>query len=106
MRFSVHRCGDSLKGTAVTQDSIHGLVFRALRGSELAVASPATIQKAIENGESISMEPPLSIDAAINKLFDRRREHALSLASTLLLCRQILLSSTSTIRLDFAYFLG
>lgn len=32
------------------------------------------------------MEPPLWIDAAINKLFDRRREHALSLASTLLPC--------------------
>ena len=70
----------------MAQDSIHGLVFRALRGTELVVANPATIQKAIEKGEPISEEPPLSIDAAINRLFDQRRKHALSLASTLLPC--------------------
>jgi len=52
----------------------------------MAVASPATIQKAIEKGEPISEEPPLSVEAAINKLFDQRRQHALSLASKLLPC--------------------
>ena len=70
----------------MAHDSIHALVFRALRGSEMAVASSATIQKAIEKGEPISEEPPLSVEAAINKLFDQRRQHALTLASKLLPC--------------------
>jgi len=52
----------------------------------MAIASPATIQKAIEKGEPITEEVPLSIEAAINKLFEQRRQHALTLASKILPC--------------------
>ena len=38
-------------------DSIHALVFRALRGNQLVVASSETIEKAIEKGEPITAEP-------------------------------------------------
>ena len=68
------------------QDSIDLLVRRALRGAEVVVASPATIQKAIEKGEPITEPPGLSPEDAITKLFNERRQHALSLASSFLPC--------------------
>jgi hypothetical protein len=68
------------------QDSIDLLVRRALRGAEVVVASPATIQKAIEKGEPITEPPSLSAEDAITKLFDQRRQHALSLVSSFLPC--------------------
>jgi hypothetical protein len=68
------------------QDPVHQLVLRALRGSEVVVANPATIPKAIEKGEPISVTLPLSDEAAINKLFEQCRERALALASKLLPC--------------------
>jgi hypothetical protein len=52
----------------------------------VVVANPATIRKAIEMGEPITEPPRLSDEDAINKLFENRREHALSLASSLLPC--------------------
>ena len=52
------------------QDSIDLLVRRALRGAEVVVASPATIQKAIEKGEPITEPPRLSAEDAITKLFN------------------------------------
>jgi hypothetical protein len=68
------------------EDSIDRLVWRALRGHEVIVASLATIQRAREKGLSVTEAPRLSIEDAISKLFDQRRQHALSLASTLLPC--------------------
>jgi len=68
------------------QDPVHQLVLRALRGSGVVVANPATIPKAIEKGEPISVTLPLSDEAAINKLFEQWRERALGLASKLLPC--------------------
>lgn len=67
-------------------DSIHALVFRALRGNQLVVASSETIEKAIEKGEPITAEPELSIEAAIDKLFEHRRNKAQVFASKLLPC--------------------
>ncbi len=67
-------------------DSIDRLVYRALRGNELLVASPSTIQKAIERGEPFKEQPRLSAEEAINKLFDERKQHALKMASKLLPC--------------------
>ena len=68
------------------QDPVHQLVLRALRGSGAVVANPATIPKAIEKGEPITVTLPLSDEAAINKLFEQCRERALVLASKLLPC--------------------
>jgi hypothetical protein len=68
------------------QDPVHQLVLRALRGSEVVVTNLATIPKAIEKGERISVTLPLSDEAAINKLFEQCRERALALASKLLPC--------------------
>jgi hypothetical protein len=68
------------------QDPIHQLVLRALRGSGVVVANPATIPKAIEKGEPVTVTLPLSDEAAINKLFEQCRERALLLASKLLPC--------------------
>ena len=68
------------------QDPVHQLVLRALRGSEVVVANPATIPKAVEKGEPISVTLPLSDEAAINKLFEQCRERALALTSKLLPC--------------------
>ena len=68
------------------EDSIHLLVWRALRGPEVVVVSQATIQKAMDKGESITEPPTLSAEDAVNKLFDKRRQHALSIASSLLPC--------------------
>jgi hypothetical protein len=68
------------------QDAIDLLVRRALRGAEVVVASPATIQKAIEKGEPITEPPRLSAEDTITKLFDERRQHALSLVSSFLPC--------------------
>jgi len=68
------------------QDPVHQLVLRALRGSGVVVANPATIPKAIEKGEPITVTLPLSDEAAINKLFEQCRERALVLASKLLPC--------------------
>jgi hypothetical protein len=70
----------------MAQDSIHLLVWRALRGTEVVIANPATIQKAIEKGEPITEPPSLSAEDAITKLFDKRRERALSLVSSFLPC--------------------
>jgi hypothetical protein len=67
------------------QDSIDLLVRRALRGA-VVVASPAAIQKAVEKGEPITEPPRLSAEDAITKLFDERRQHALSLVSSFLPC--------------------
>src|SRR5215831_21032816 len=53
------------------QDPVHQLVLRALRGSGIVVANPATIPKAIEKGEPITVTLPLSDEAAINKLFEQ-----------------------------------
>jgi hypothetical protein len=52
----------------------------------MAVATSATIQKAIVKGEPITEEAPLSVEAAINRLFEERRQHAVTLASKLLPC--------------------
>src|SRR5262252_7465258 len=68
------------------QDPVHQLVLRALRGSEVVVANPATIPKAIEKGVPITVTLPLSDEAAINKLFEQCRERALVVASKLLPC--------------------
>jgi len=70
----------------MAEDSIHALVWRALRGHEAIVASPATIQKAKEKGLLITEAPRLSDEDAISKLFDERKQYALSVASTLRLC--------------------
>ena len=67
-------------------DSIDLLVWRALRGHEVAVASLATIQQAKEKGVPVSEAPRLSIEDAINKLLEERRQHALSIASNLPPC--------------------
>ena len=67
-------------------DSIDRLVWRALRGHKVAVSSLATIQQAKEKGVQITEASRLSIQDAINKLFDERRQHALSIASRLLPC--------------------
>jgi hypothetical protein len=50
------------------------------------VTNPATIPKAIEKGEPITVTLPLSDEAAINKLFEQSRQRALVLASQLLPC--------------------
>src|SRR5258708_13570049 len=68
------------------EDSIDRLVWRALRGPQAIVASPATIQQAIEKGLPVTEAPRLSVEDAINQLFDQRRQHALALTSTLLPC--------------------
>src|SRR5260221_10277719 len=68
------------------EDSIDRLVGRALRGPQAIVASPATIQQAIEKGLPVTEAPRLSVEDAINQLFDQRRQHALALTSTLLPC--------------------
>ena len=68
------------------QDSIDLMVRRALKGDEVVVASPSTIQAGIEKGEPISEPPRLSTEQAITKLFDERRQHALSLTSSFLPC--------------------
>ena len=52
----------------------------------MIIANPATIQRAIERGEPITEPPRLSAEDAITKLFDERKQHALSLASSLLPC--------------------
>lgn len=49
------------------QDPVHQLVLRALRGSEVVVANPATIPKAIEKGQPITLTLTLSDEAAINQ---------------------------------------
>jgi hypothetical protein len=67
-------------------DSIDRLVWRALRGREGIVASLATIQQAKDKGTPVVEAPRLSIQDAINKLFDERRQHALSIASHLPPC--------------------
>ena len=69
-------------------DSIDALVFRALqvRGDQLVVAGPETIQRAMEKGEPITIQPELSTEAAINKLFEYRQSHAQTIASKLLPC--------------------
>lgn len=67
-------------------DSIHAMVFRALRGNQLVVASSDTIKRAIEKGEPITAGPELSIEAAIDKLFEQRRTKAREVASKLLPC--------------------
>jgi hypothetical protein len=68
------------------EDSIDRLVWRALRGHEVIVASLATIQQAREKGLPVTEAPRLSVEDAISKLFDQRKQHALSLASTLPPC--------------------
>ena len=68
------------------QDPVHQVVLRALRGSEVVVANPTTIPKAIEKGEPITVTLPLSDEAAINKLFEQCWEGALMLSSELLPC--------------------
>jgi hypothetical protein len=68
------------------QDSIDLLVWRALRGNELIVASLATLQRAKGKGLPVNEAPRLSTTDAISKLFDQRKQHAVSVASTLLLC--------------------
>ena len=50
------------------QDPVHQLVLRALRGSGVVAANPATIPKAIEKGEPITVTLPLSDEAAIGIL--------------------------------------
>jgi hypothetical protein len=55
-------------------------------GHEAIVASPATLQKAKEKGLLITEPPRLSDEDAISKLFDERKQYALSVASTLRLC--------------------
>jgi hypothetical protein len=67
-------------------DSIDRLVWRALRGHEVAVSNLATLQQAKDKGIPVTEAPRLSINDAINKLFDERRQHALSVASHLLPC--------------------
>ncbi len=67
-------------------DVINGLVFRALRGTEMIVASPETIKDAIEKGLPIREQQRLSVEEAINKLFDYRKQHALQFASNILPC--------------------
>ena len=67
-------------------DSIDRLVYRALRGNELVVASSSTIHKAIESGEPFEEQPRLSPEDAITKLFDERKQHALKVASIILPC--------------------
>jgi hypothetical protein len=68
------------------EDSIDLLFWRARRRDEVIIASPATIQRAIEKGEPITEPPRLSAEDAITKLFDERKQHALSLASSIRPC--------------------
>jgi hypothetical protein len=67
-------------------DSIDRLVWRALRGPEGFVASAATVQQAKEKGLPVSEAQRLSTEDAINKLFEERKQHALSIASRLMPC--------------------
>jgi hypothetical protein len=62
----------------MAQDSIDLLVWRARRRAEVIIASPATIQRAIERGEPITEPPRLSTEDAITKLFDERKQHTLA----------------------------
>ena len=58
--------------------------WRARRRDEVIIANPAAIQRAIEKGEPITELPHLSAEDAITKLFDERKQHALSLVSSFL----------------------
>lgn len=67
-------------------DSIGLLVRRLLRGPELVVASPETIDKARSKGHPIQQVPEMSLEKAIDKLFDNRKQLALQVAGQLPPC--------------------
>jgi len=67
-------------------DSIHALVYRALRGSQLVLASPETVARAIEKGEPITAVPELPTEVALDRLFENRRKKAQAVAPNLLPC--------------------
>lgn len=67
-------------------DSINLLVHRLLRGPKLVIAAPETIAKARSKGHPIQQVPEMSLEEAIDKLFDNRKQLALQVARRLLPC--------------------
>ena len=67
-------------------DNIRLLVHRLLGGPKLAAGSPETIENIDSKGHPITQFPEISLEEAIDKLFDNRKQVALQIAGRLRSC--------------------
>ncbi len=62
------------------------MIRRLMRGSQVVVMNPETIQKEIEKGGPVQVVPDKPMPDAIQELFEDRKTHALDIAPKLIPC--------------------
>lgn len=69
-----------------TRDNVSRMIRRLMRGSQVVVMNPETIQKEIEKGGPVQVVPDKPMPDAIEELFEDRKTHALDIAPKLIPC--------------------
>lgn len=68
------------------RDNISRMIHRLMRGPQVVVMNPETIQKEIEKGGPVQVVPDKPMPNAIQELFEDRKTHALDIAQKLIPC--------------------
>ena len=68
------------------RDNVSRMVYRLMRGPQIVIMNPETVQKEIEKGGAVQFVQDKPVPQAIEELFDDRKKHALEVASKLIRC--------------------
>ena len=68
------------------RDNVPRMIRRLMRGPQVVVMNPETIQKEIEKGGPVQFVPDKPMPDAIHELFEDRKKHALDIAPKLIPC--------------------